>query len=115
MEPPLNMDRMREASLNDPEFMFELIDIFLDDTPIQVGILRQAVDSQDPEAVTSAAHRVKGASSNLGAESLAALCARLEEDGRAGQADSLGSLMNGVDDEFERVKVFLGDVRAGRV
>ena len=37
MNSPINMERMREASLDDREFMCELIDIFLEDAPIQVG------------------------------------------------------------------------------
>ena len=73
MNSPINMERMREASLDDREFMCELIDIFLEDAPIQVGTLREAVQRRQPYAVRQAAHRVKGTSGNLGAESLAAL------------------------------------------
>jgi len=113
MEPPVNMDRMREASLDDHEFMCELIDIFLDDAPTQVESLRVAVESRDCGAVLNAAHRIKGASSNLGADSLSALCARLEEDGRGGHTVTLEAMMERVDSEFGRVASFLGDVKAG--
>ncbi len=115
MEPPINMDRMREASLDDHEFMCELIGIFLDDAPRQVESLRQAIERQDSGAVLRTAHRIKGASTNLGADSLAALCARLEQDGRSGHTVSLDAMMERVDSEFARVSGFLEDVKAGRV
>ena len=88
----VNLQRIREATMDDEEFMAELIDIFLDDSPTQIGVLRDAIESRQGEAAAFAAHRLKGSSSNMGADSLAALCRRLEETGREERIDEMPGL-----------------------
>ena len=111
---PVNLDHIREATLNDEEFMGELIDVFLDDSPNQLDALRQAVESSQAGRAAEVAHRLKGAGGNMGAESLTALCRQLEECGREQELEPMRTLVEQLDQEFVRVKEFLTNYRRAR-
>ncbi len=66
----------------DLELLTDLIQVFLDDLPPHVTALRKAVEGQDARGIEQEAHRLKGAASSLGANSVAASAARLEQSGR---------------------------------
>ncbi len=108
---PVNLRRLREVTMGDEEFMVELIDIFLDDSPAQIRVLRDAIEGREGEAAASAAHRLKGSSGNLGADSLAALCQRVEESGRENRVEEMPGLLKDIEREFSRVKKCLSAVR----
>ena len=110
---PVNVQRIREATMGDEEFMAELIDIFLDDSPTQIRALRDAIESREGEAAASTAHRLKGSSGNLGADYLAALCRRVEESGRENRVEEMPGLLRDIEREFSRVKEYLAAVRPG--
>ncbi len=107
----VNLGRIREATMGDEEFMAELIDIFLDDSPTQISALRDAIEGREGEVAASTAHRLKGSSGNLGADSLAALCRRVEEAGREDRVEALPGLLRDIEQEFTRVKEYLSAVR----
>ena len=66
--------------------------------------MREALAQGDPDALKQAAHTLKGSSSNLGAEPLTSLCVALEEHGQAGEIQEAVSLIDQLEQEFERVK-----------
>ena len=53
----------------DFEFVIELIDIYLSETPTQIQAMVKALDTQNHHMLTIAAHTLKGSSLNLGAKS----------------------------------------------
>jgi len=63
----------------EPDFVTELIDLFLDDTAIQLESLRVAVSKNDAPEIRRLAHLVKGSSGNIGATGVAALCHEMEK------------------------------------
>ena len=63
----------------EPDFVTELIDLFLDDTAVQLESLRVAVSKNDVPEVRRLAHLVKGSSGNIGATGLAELCHEIEK------------------------------------
>ena len=108
---PVNLQRIRKATMGNEEFMAELIDIYLDDSPAQIRALRDAIQGREGEVAASAAHRLKGSSGNLGADSLAALCRRVEESGRENRVEEMPGLLKDIEREFSRVKEYLSAVR----
>ena len=108
---PVNMERAREASMDDEEFLLELLDIFLSDTPKQLHLLRKAIESGDAESAANAAHRMKGSSGNVGAVSLGELCEQIEAAGREGRSEVLPALFHDVNSEWGRVQDFLSAIR----
>jgi PAS domain S-box-containing protein len=64
----------------EPDFVTELIDLFLDDARRKLTILKEAAAAGDRPAIGALAHGFKGSSGNIGAGKLAILSTRLEED-----------------------------------
>jgi CheY-like chemotaxis protein len=67
---------------NDRELICDLLQIFREEFPRHLQVLRQAVDSLDGEKVAAEAHSLKGMLSNLAAGPAAAAADRLEQLGR---------------------------------
>ena len=99
-----NLDRLKAISLGDDEFAEELVRVFLDDAAEQIENLREAVRSGDCVAASEAAHRLKGAGGNVGAELFAQACQRLETAARDQAADALAPVFRDVDRELARVR-----------
>lgn len=64
---------------DDPEMLRELVDLFLQDTVLQISALREALDDEEQGELKRVAHTLKGSSSSLGLNSLTTLCKQLEE------------------------------------
>jgi two-component system, sensor histidine kinase and response regulator len=72
--PIWDIERLLESIGDDPAFVAELIDVFLDTTADKIGLLAAA----SPAEVVRIAHGVKGAAANIHANNLAARAAELE-------------------------------------
>jgi HPt (histidine-containing phosphotransfer) domain-containing protein len=111
---PLNplLTRLRELVLEtDFDFVTELIDIYLDETPKQIQSLASALTTKTYPSIMIVAHTLKGSSLNLGAKDLGALCLKLEEIGRLGKSVPEGTSVSEIVNEFERVKTMLFDFK----
>ena len=86
------------------DFLTEVIDIFLDSTPTIIEDLREASFRGDADAVQRLAHKLKGSSSNLGARSMAELCAALEDFANRGKPGDSKELLGQLEKEFTVVK-----------
>ncbi len=75
---PEAINNLRELSPDDDEFLIEIIDIFLEDTPQRIAELESSLASQDVETFGRAAHSIKGSSANLGAMHLRGAAEKLE-------------------------------------
>jgi HPt (histidine-containing phosphotransfer) domain-containing protein len=108
MSDSVNVARLREATLDDAEFMDELVEMFLTDVADQLVSLELAIAAEDWPSTSRTAHRLRGASSNVGAEELARLCSDLEH--RSAEAGAVESSAGaGIREEFERVTSALQD------
>lgn len=109
----VNLEQIKQTTLGDDEFLAELIDIYLDDAPPQLELLRAAVARADAAAASSVAHRLKGSSGHIGAESLSQLCSQIERAGRQSRVDEINRMMPSVEEEFSRVQAYLARLRKG--
>ncbi|RPI02410.1 MAG: Hpt domain-containing protein [Ignavibacteriae bacterium] len=98
----------------DTEFVIELIDIYLNETPKQIQAIHAAVTAKNSSALMISSHTLKGSSLNLGAKQLGALCLKLEELGRAGKTLPENINTEGVAEEFENVKKLLLEYKQKR-
>jgi two-component system, sensor histidine kinase len=60
----------------------ELIDLYQEDVPIRLAILKAALDASDTSQATMEAHQLKGALSNLGLARFAELVSGIEAHAR---------------------------------
>jgi HPt (histidine-containing phosphotransfer) domain-containing protein len=96
----------------EPDFLTNLIGIFLNDLSLRLESIRNAQTRGDLEALRSAAHALKGASGELGAKRLHALCAQLEAAARSRIVAAVHPLAREVEDEAARVRCAMEVLRA---
>ena len=109
---PESFARLRSDFTGDDDALHELIDVFLTETPEYFQQARRALASGDHEAVSRAAHTVKGSCQNLGATAVADLCARLGEV--AGNQRAGEDMLAAIEEEFEKVKKQLQEIRGSK-
>lgn len=100
----INVQRLRDVAMEDTDFMIELVDLFLDDMPEQLEWLRKAVEQADSDSTAKAAHRIKGAAGNVGADRLSQICGELEESSREAQAAPSPATLAEIELEWGRVR-----------
>jgi two-component system, sensor histidine kinase and response regulator len=84
-----------------PDFVTELIDLFLDEATVDLTALHAALAVEDAVEIRRVAHRLKGASANMGITHMAALSEDLEsKDPRK----DTGKLLTELEREFELVR-----------
>jgi len=109
-DPPLDaatLDELEELSGDDPSFLIEVIQQFLQDGPAHMAAIRQAVVDDDADALMKAAHGFKGMCQYMGALMLSELNFTLEQKGRAGEAKNLGDFLTELESEYSRVRIAL--------
>ena len=101
---PAVVDRFRSMPRSGkPELLPALIELFVEDTRQQLGIMGEALDRQDTGALARAAHHLKGSSAILGAKRIAELCDILVSNSREGSLKLAAALVATLEEEFERV------------
>ncbi len=108
--PPLDaatLDQLKDLGDDDPSFLIEMIQHFLQDGPAHVAAIRQAMVDDDADALMRAAHGFQGSCQIMGALTLRELNFTLEQKGRAGEAKNLGDFLTEVEGEYSRVRIAL--------
>jgi two-component system, sensor histidine kinase and response regulator len=107
------LDRGVLADLRDlqeegePDLLKELTELFLADVPLQIAVLRKVVEAGDIPSVERIAHTLRGSCGNLGARTMEALCAELEETARSGDLRAAQELISSLEEEFGRARLAL--------
>jgi two-component system, sensor histidine kinase and response regulator len=97
----------------EPDFVVELIDIYLNEVPRLFGAIRHAIAQSDRATLRRAAHSLRGSSGNLGVLQMAAIAGELEH--LENNTTSIAAeLLQSLEDEFERVKEILNAERQRR-
>ncbi len=103
-EPTLDMGMLEDILGFSPEggldLVRELAGMFFAETPNRIKLLHDGITQGDAEAVTRAAHALKGSSSNIGAARFAAGCGRLELLARRGQLTGATDLVGALEAEL---------------
>jgi HPt (histidine-containing phosphotransfer) domain-containing protein len=71
------------------ELVHELIDLFVEDVPARLAILKTALDASDAPQAMMEAHQLKGALSNMGLVRFADLASRIEAQARDGRLEAV--------------------------
>jgi two-component system sensor histidine kinase/response regulator len=73
---------------NDEQLFADIVKAFVADCPARLAAIRAAIDRQDPAAIRSAAHALKGAAGTMSATSLFEASRALERMGAEGRLDA---------------------------
>lgn len=97
----------------EPDFVVELIDLYLDQVPRLFDSLHAAIENNDRATAKRHAHSLRGSSGNLGVLHIAAVAGELEHlDNPCGT--SAMTLLQNLESEFRRVKEVLTAERQRR-
>jgi HPt (histidine-containing phosphotransfer) domain-containing protein len=90
--------------MNNENLAKRITQAFLGDLPRQIESLRNYLDGRDAEAVGRQAHKIKGASANVGGDALSSVAHEMEKAGQAGDLISAANHMDELQREFGRLK-----------
>jgi HPt (histidine-containing phosphotransfer) domain-containing protein len=107
MDAPVNMEHLSMFTDGDAEEECALFSIFLQNAQHTLNLLRESAQKQDPEAWRKAAHLLKGASGNLGAQHLFACCSKAEEKAKAGKITVFDEDLQAIECALEDVTQFI--------
>jgi two-component system, sensor histidine kinase and response regulator len=82
------------------ELLTTLIRHYLDETPQRMAVMQAALTSGDATILAETAHALKGASANLGAIRMQALCGELQTSGRNSDLATASVLLMRLDGEW---------------
>ncbi len=91
---------MVQRMMDDEELAATVAELFLEDMPEQIALLERHVADNDTRGVRHQAHRIKGASANVGAERMRAVATRLEADATAEDLESFAASAALLEREF---------------
>jgi len=104
---PIDLRRMHEITAGDAEFARELTAAFVGSGIQMIREISDALAAMDRASIARAAHRMKGASSNIHANALCALAHELETESASASAARLRELSDKLAREFRRAEEFL--------
>ena len=102
--PLLDIDQLKNVTLEDPELMREVLVALIDDTGRNLESLDRAVQQADARETIRLAHYSKGACANVGALSTAGLLQSIERTARDGDFGACGLFMRSLRDEFGKLQ-----------
>lgn len=85
MDAVLEIEQLRDVTLNDPELMKEILEALVDDTARQIDLLQTAVQEGDSQKCARLAHYSKGACANVGANRAAGMFQDIERSAKQGE------------------------------
>lgn len=77
-----NLDKLKELSAGDEDFIQSVISVFLEETPQDLANLKRAVESQNFEDIYQHAHKIKPNVDLLGMEEVRQKVLEIETQGR---------------------------------
>ena len=101
---PAALEQLRAMRQGDSDLLLEVIELFLQETPDRLAALRDGLNRSDLPMVLRVAHTIRGSAGHLGARTLTALCARVEEKIRQGKPINAAFTLASIEEEVDRVR-----------
>ncbi len=96
---------MELTGSNDPGILSELLQMYLEDAPLQLASMKQALQQNDIETLERAAHTLKSSSHTMGAVAFAEQCAELEQAAEMhAPEEHLASLVQALEKAYPEVE-----------
>jgi two-component system, sensor histidine kinase and response regulator len=88
----------------EPDKLARIVGLFIDDVPLRLEELRQAVERGEALKVEETAHMLKGGSGYMGAVQMAEICAGIQGLGASGELSHAPELLDDLEAEFKRIR-----------
>jgi CheY-like chemotaxis protein/signal transduction histidine kinase len=109
-----NVSQALEKLGGDEQLLYEMVDIFISETPKQMKALRLALAQQDADTVKNTAHNLKGELGYMGAPDLSERARALEELGRKHDLEQAAQTFAVFDPEIATLLACMRDAREKR-
>jgi CheY-like chemotaxis protein len=86
---------------DDEEFFRELVKLFLQEVPLQIEEMKQAIESSDTGLIRELGHTIKGGAALIDAQSLRDCAFEIEKAGKGRDLNLAGTLVNKLESEYE--------------
>ncbi len=100
-------DNLLERMMGDVETAEMIIEIFLDDIPMQLDALKQSMEAMDITTMKRVAHTIKGAAANVGGNALKETAAQIEQACSDNQIEFIHNHWAELASRVEELKVVL--------
>ena len=100
----LDIEQLKDVTLDDPELMREVLAALIDDTTRQLDFLDRAVKQADAKETVRLAHYSKGACANVGAASAAGILQSIEHKAGEGDFGACDEYMQSLRIEFGKLQ-----------
>jgi len=110
---PVDMKMLRKVSDGDPEFMRELVELYLSEANEQLEALDRAIGSGTAIDVEQIAHALAGASVTSGMRAVVPPLRELERTARAGQLTNAVALVDDITAQLDHIRKFLEPILTG--
>ncbi|MBL6755136.1 MAG: Hpt domain-containing protein [Planctomycetes bacterium] len=97
----------------DAELLGEVLEIFLEQVPIQLQQMHQAGAAGDTDRIAEIAHELRGAAANVGAEGLRTVACQVELDLKGGDPKDVTAELESLQVELARLRLAVEAFRAG--
>ncbi len=111
---PQAIENLRAISPDDDgEFIRDLADIFLADTPKQIAEVENALAAGNAPDLTRAAHSIKGSASNFGAMELSEVAREIEHLGKAANLEKIRQRIHALHEAFTQITPAIEQLKSG--
>lgn len=104
---PVDLGRLKDVSMGDPGFERILLEAYLEESTALCDAIRDAIKAGDGDALSRAAHSLKGSSANVGAEEVRRIATVLERVELVADPDAAAILSTDLRAQLERVRQFV--------
>ena len=104
-----NQETLMTNLMGDKSLIASVIGSFLEDMPVQLGMLAELIKQGDAQNVGAQAHKIKGASGYVAAGNFHNIALKMEQAGKTGDIGRLELLLPEIETQFSRLKHDLED------
>jgi two-component system sensor histidine kinase/response regulator len=108
-EAPLDLERLNALSRGKISFQQRLVQMFVENAQPGLEKMRHALQVNDFATVEQQAHRIKGASANVGVRLMPTVAAQLEQQAREKTLQGAIEQVESLEKQLEQVKIFLAN------
>ncbi|MEH2395726.1 MAG: response regulator [Nostoc sp.] len=104
---PIDWERLHQLSENNPEFEFDLLQMFVEDIQPRLEVIRIAIAAHDFGQIAQEAHQIKGASANVGATTMHLAAEKLEQLAYNQERRGTTNFISELEEFVKRIQKFL--------
>lgn len=104
MSSVLDLDQLRNVTMDDEELMRELLSTLIADTGKQILLLERAVASADVQQCLRVAHYLKGACASVGAAAMASELQEIEHSAAQQDFAICGARVRAISEQLDKLR-----------